>query len=760
MVAMVSGEEASTTEVNSVAKRVNNWIKTLPAQHMHIQPLRLALDSVLKGRQTREALKEALDQRHSVERRLDRLEEDLRTSQLVEESLLTQNAETKQELDTLQLKYDHMMHEDASSTRSRSSGGSIVETRSSKSDESKSGQGKKRVSADGAYSIIPGAPHAERVLPPSQRKQPNSAVASSSGEHRRKDKGKRPEGPASAPPLGLGLFTDADAEPNDGLRVEDVALRVGHESGEASNMPWNGMGNALGMQMDAPQVGGHRGNQRSEEWSRSHNHTGSTGGAPRSAPMTRNASSDSSLANLSILSPLDSSGIAGQRNHNGIGALLHGSQSTIDISTPQSATTWGTTTISSHSSRSSFSVGDMELNGLPPLPSRSSLNLGITGLDDFETGEDDSDDEMEDEVMTPGAGRHVNLVRDSGLAIPFTRRFTEAPEVLDRRPSQSRHISVPDRSRAGMTPRVISRSVSDITHPIPTSSRLTESDSEEEELEVVAMRFSQSYSEVEPALSGFGSNSGSSTSFDDPTSAERVQRRRASTIAGLDLAPLDMNTIDLGQENGGGPSSAHAQLYGRSVAFSTPKPGLDTSRSQPAALPQASSRSHGLVPSLYASLVQIGHGKRPQTPKTVPATPFVSTTRVVASSSAANSASHPMHRGAATVSAPLRPLPPASYDPMYTSIMPSNGHSLPPSHYPTPYVAPRTFQPNGSANNGANPGAQQASYTLQPVSTTGPSESSTQPRSTTNSAQAPVLHAPQPVSGKSHIGRPWRDWER
>jgi len=193
------------------------------------------------------------------------------------------------------------------------------------------------------------------------------------------------------------------------------------------------------------------------------------------------------------------------------------------------------------------------------------------------------------------------------------------------------------------------------------------------------------------------------------------------------------------------------------VTFSTPRPHPDTSRTQPAALPQTN-RSHGVGSSLYTSLVHTGHGKRPQTPKTVPATPYVSTTRVVASSSAVNGAGHLMHRGAATISAPPRPLPSASYDPSYTNVMPSNGHSLPSSHYTTPYVVPRSFDANGSPNNGANSGAPQPSYTLQPVPVTGPSESLMQPRSTANPSQVPVLHAPQPVSGKSHIGRPWRDW--
>ena len=72
-----------------------------------IHPLRLAMNSVLRGRKTREDLKEALEQLASVERNIDRLEEDLRTSQLVEESLLRRNEETRQYVVTVRCALHH-----------------------------------------------------------------------------------------------------------------------------------------------------------------------------------------------------------------------------------------------------------------------------------------------------------------------------------------------------------------------------------------------------------------------------------------------------------------------------------------------------------------------------------------------------------------------------------------------------------------------------------------------------------------------------
>jgi len=285
--------------------------------------------------------------------------------------------------------------------------------------------------------------------------------------------------------------------------------------------------------------------------------------------------------------------------------------------------------------------------------------------------------------------------------------------------------------------------VSDTTHSALAGPRSVEPDPDEEELEVVAMRFSQSFSEVEPALSGSSINP--TGSFDNATSAERAHRRRSSTSAALTHVSLNMDRVDTDEAEDESPITARPQSQGRSVTF---RPLADTAGSQSAVPPHTNgNRNH----PLYASFVQ----KRSQTPKTVPATPYTDTTRIVSSSSATNSG---YHRGAATISAPTRPLPSTSHDPTYTSVMPSNGRSLPPTHYANPYVAPTVFPQNGSENYGVFAGTQShASYTLQPFS---PPEFSTQPRSTSSTTQAPVLHAPQPVSGKSHIGRPWRDWGR
>jgi hypothetical protein len=60
-----------------------------------IRPLQLALEYAFKAREMRVDFKEAVENSQALERRLDRLEEDLRTARLVETSLLEQNEETK-----------------------------------------------------------------------------------------------------------------------------------------------------------------------------------------------------------------------------------------------------------------------------------------------------------------------------------------------------------------------------------------------------------------------------------------------------------------------------------------------------------------------------------------------------------------------------------------------------------------------------------------------------------------------------------------
>jgi hypothetical protein len=606
---------------------------------------------------------------------------------------------------------------------------------------------------DGAYSITPGAPHSERVLPPPQRKSTTSADANIMLDHRRKDKGKRAEGHASASTPALGLFINSSAEVKVPSLVVDASIRAmarGPAESEpvvvsSSNRLWNGAVNSLGMDMDMPSANGYHGPGRNDDRNRSHGRSRSNGDVIRPSVSRHGSSNTNGLADFSLLSPLDSSGNVDQRTRQGLDEVLNGSNG-VDVATPQSATSatsWGTTNLSSQSSRSTFSVGDMELNGLPSLPSRSSLNLNITGLHDFEDEGIDGDDETDEEDhVTPSIGRHPDLSQSrQAVSIP---RSTEVSENHNLRPNNSRHLSIPDRTHVGMTPRVVSRSVSDTTHSAFSASRLM--GLEEEELEVVGMRFSQSLSGVEPVPSG--SSVHVSGSLDDASITQRDYRRRASTSITSDFGPLETDRIDIAQPDEEALLSAHPRLESRSVSFSTPKPRSDAARSQ---LPQTNGRSH----SIYASFVQ----KRSQTPKAIPAMPYVNTTRVVASSSAANGAGNPMHRGVATIAAPPRPLPNTSYDPTYTSVMPSNGRSLP-AHYANPYVAPNVFPQNGTDNHGIYTGTQQpyASFTLQPVSA--PTESSSQPKSMSSITQAPVLHAPQPVSGKSHIGRPWRDWAK
>lgn len=636
----------------------------------------------------------------------------------------------------LQLKYDHLQRENTSSPRSRSSSDSKSETRSNKSPEAKSSQKKRPV--DGVYSITPGAAHAERVQPPPQKKTPNSAVPSTNGnDHKRKEKGKISDGSVPAPLSGLGLFTDSNNEPNGAgvIRVEDAARAMNRGSVEA-DLPNPGR-NALGMDMGSQRPYGMA--TGSEDWGRSHH--------------SANTSLDSSLANLAILSPPDASRTTHHRNHS-MGSLPNGTNPATDLSPTPSTASWGT------SNHSSSSLGDMSLNGLPPVASSSSLNLGITGLDDYHEGQDSDEDEDLDGVMTPGAGRHADLAHDRHRyesANAFTPRFSAAPELHNHRPAQIRHMTMP----IGMTPRVINRSMSDV----PTHTRHMDPESDEEDLELIGMRFSQSFSDIEPALSSAGATG--SLQFDlPPPPSEKNHRRRASTSATLGLTTLDMDALDLEHGVESGSASAHPN-FGRSVTFSTPKPQLQhahTTRAQPTALPPTNnSRSHGFIPNLQ-SFIHTGHGKRPHSPKAVPATPYVNTTRVVASSTTTNGATHPMHRGSVTVSAPLRPLP-ETYDATYTSVATNNGRALPTVHYNTPYVAPRAFSHNSPANNGngVHPPQTQSSYTLQPVSVQGPPEPSKQPRSTAPTqppqAQPPILHAPQPVSGKSHIGKPWREWK-
>jgi hypothetical protein len=134
MVARVSGEKVSEGEVNEVAQKVEQWIEGLPPQSAYvsfrfllicrqdlihselplfffsslpecmyadtclsqIEPIRLSLESIYRARATREDLAQAMEDRTAAVRYSDRLEEDKRTFEMVEQSLLAQNDETKQ----------------------------------------------------------------------------------------------------------------------------------------------------------------------------------------------------------------------------------------------------------------------------------------------------------------------------------------------------------------------------------------------------------------------------------------------------------------------------------------------------------------------------------------------------------------------------------------------------------------------------------------------------------------------------------------
>ena len=534
------------------------------------------------------------------------------------------------------------------------------------------------------YTITPGAPHSERVLPSAQRKQAQKPIPT---EAEQRTETRHNKSRSEQFSRGLGLYVNG------------------------SNSDWSGA-----------------------EDSASTPTMGSISGAP-----PRRLSTMNSVENLSILSPPESHGNF-ERQH--LHEILSSSaaSSVINVSTPSVSTpstlSWGT----SIGSVSTISVGDMSLTGLPAFPSGSSLNLGVSGLPDFDhtTAADGLDGWGSDEnVMTPSLRRQPELGQDrdsdshSGVdpRCSNLQRFEGPSAAGNRRPSVSRQpAAVETRNHDGLAPpRPMGRSISDNTSANPVS---RSSDPDEEDLEVVGLRFSQSFSEIEPALYGYGSAS-TPSSFEDPAPIRSGVRR--ASIATPNVRGLGLEGIEGVRRTSASPVSTRPVLH-RSVTFSTPKPDE---------LPPKKHRDQGP----YGPPM---HGPRSAVPNpnTTFPTPHSANLKGHPISSRRGPSDDAARRGLATISAPPRDLPPV-YDPTYTAIGP-NKRPLPSVHQSTP---PLTHQ------HGRKEGQQPKQPTTtraappQPVNAPvidAPTQASPQARPTVN-ANVPIV-APQPVNPI----RPWK----
>jgi len=439
-----------------------------------------------------------------------------------------------------------------------------------------------------------------------------------------------------------------------------------------------------------------------------------------------------SVENLSILSPPESHSSFGRQHlHELLSSSASSSVTDVSassVSTP-STLSWGT----SIGSVSTISVGDMSLAGLPAFPSGSSLNLGVSGLPDFDhtTAADDADGYGGDEnVMTPSLRRQPELTQaydsdsDSGVdpRIANLQRFEGLSGTGNRRPTVSRQpAAVETRSHDGPAPpRPMGRSISDSTSAVPASRSL---DQGEEELEVISMRFSQSFSDAEPALYGYGSAS-TPSSFEDPAPI-RSGIRRAS-IATPSVRGLDLEAVEV-RRSSASPVSTRPTSH-RSVTFSTPKPDE---------LPSKKHRDQGP----YGPPT---HGSRgaAQNPNTTPTTAYPENTKGHPISARRGPSDDVTRRGLATIAAPTRDLPP-THDPTYTTVG-SNKRPLPSTRHLTP---PPTHQ------HGRKEGQQpkQPATTRPAPSQSGnapsfdaPTKAPPQARPAVN-ANVPIV-APQPVN--------------
>lgn len=465
--------------------------------------------------------------------------------------------------------------------------------------------------------------------------------------------------------------------------------------------------------------------------------TPTMGSIPNAAPRRLNTMN--SVENLSILSPPESHGSFGpQRLHQILSSSA--SSSVIDVSTPSVSTpstlSWGT----SIGSVSTISVGDMSLTGLPAFPSGSSLNLGVSGLPDFDhtTTADEADGWGSDEnMMTPSLRRQPELAQDydsdsdSGVdpRCPNRQRFEGLTATGNRRPSVSRQpAAVETRNHDGLAPpRPMGRSISDSVSAMPVS---RSSDQGEEDLEVIGLRFSQSFSEVEPALYGYGSAS-TPSSFEDPAPIRSGVRR--ASIATPNVRGLGPEGIEGVRRSSASPVSTRPVPH-RSVTFSTPKPDE---------LPSKKHRDQG--PHGPPT-----HGPRGAVPNpniTFPM-PYLENLKGHPTSSRRDHSDDATRRGLATIAAPPRDLPP-TFDPTYTAVG-SNKRSLPSMHQLTP---PMTHQ--HGRKEGQQPKQPTTTRTAppQPVNVPAidpPTQAPLRARPTV-SANVPIV-APQPVNPI----RPWK----
>ena len=445
-----------------------------------------------------------------------------------------------------------------------------------------------------------------------------------------------------------------------------------------------------------------------------------------------------SVEYLSILSPPESHSSFGRQNLHEV-LSSSASSSVIDVSTPSVSTpstlSWGT----SNGSVSTISVGDMSLTGLPSFPSGSSLNLGVSGLPDFDhtTAANEVDGYGSDEnVMTPSLRRQPELTQrdpNSGSGVDprhaNRQRFEGLSVVGNRRPSVScQSTAVETRNHDGLAPlRPMGRSISDNTPAIPVS----RSSDHDEELEVIGLRFSQSFSDAEPALYGCGSAS-TPSSFEDPAPIRSGMRR--ASIATPGVRGLDLETEEAVRRSSGSPASSRP--VHRSVTFATPKPDE---------LPSKKHRDQGP----YKLPMPGPRGAAPN-PNNTFTTPYPGNTRGLPISSRRGTSDDSTRRGLATISAPPRDLPP-TFDPTYTTVG-SNKRPLPSMNQSTP---PLVHQ-NGR-KEGQQPKQPTTTRTVPPhpgnaptIDT--PTQAPSQARPTV-SANVPIV-APQPVNPI----RPWK-WD-
>lgn len=577
------------------------------------------------------------------------------------------------QLELLQKQYDTLLAKTSSPPiRDRSN------SRNKKQDEPKTDGVTKSSHPEAVYTITPGAPHSERVLPSSQRKQVQKSTPAEVEPH--------PEplhhrSRSEQLPRGLGL----------------------HVNGSDSD--WSGPEDSV----STPTVGSIQNASR------------------------RRLNAMNSVENLSILSPPLSNGSLGlQHLHEVLSSSA--SSSAIDISTPSVSTSstlsWGT----SIGSASTISVGDMSLTGLPAFPSGSSLNLGVSGLPDLDhtTATNEADEYGNDEnMMTPSLRRQPELEyvsdSDSGMDPRYvnTQRFGNLPVKQNRRPSTSHHsqtTTVETRSHDG--PRPMGRSISDNISAMPASRSL---DHFEEELEVVGLRFSQSFSDAEPALYGYGSTS-TPSSFED-LAPIRSGVRRAS-IATANVRGLDLEGTEAVRRSSASPVPVRPVPH-RSVTFSTPKPDE---------LPSKKHRDQGLhgppIP---------GHRGAGLNPNPMFSIPYPENTKGHPISSRRGPSEDATRRGLATIAAPPRDLPP-TFNPTYTAVG-TNKRPLPSTHRSASPASHQHARKEGQHSK--QPSAMRAAPP-QPISLDAQTQTPSQARSTVN-ANVPIV-APQPVNPI----RPWK----